>query len=117
MKKVVAMALALMAASSVHSQTPPAGESHKEASGAQGLEQLESQMRNAYAQMEAHRPKEVAATVSAQLETLSKPESAAQVAKYVRNLYLALIREGFSEDQALKLVSGLPLPNVSLIAY
>ncbi len=48
--------------------------------------------------------------LSGLLDTLTKPEVAQKFAKYKHNYYLALIKEGFTADEALKIViaSGDP---------
>jgi len=43
--------------------------------------------------------------------TLGKPEILAKMAKFQRGYYEALIREGFSKDEALKIISSAPLPS------
>jgi 1,2-phenylacetyl-CoA epoxidase catalytic subunit len=45
-----------------------------------------------------------------QLTILSKPETAEKLARYVKNLNEALIKEGFSKEETLKIVTSLPLP-------
>ncbi len=39
-------------------------------------------------------------------EVLAKPETAQNLATFVRNLYDALISKGFSKDEALRIVSS-----------
>lgn len=45
-----------------------------------------------------------------QLGKLSEPQTAEKLARYVKNLNEALIKEGFSKEEALKIVTSLPLP-------
>lgn len=47
----------------------------------------------------------------AQLDVLAKPESSEKVARYIKNLYDALIKEGFPKEDALRIVTSLPLPS------
>jgi len=46
-----------------------------------------------------------------QLELLSKPETAQKLAAFVHNYYQALVKAGFTQDQALQIVvrAGIPL--------
>ena len=46
-----------------------------------------------------------------QLEVLSKPETAQKLAAFAHNYYQALVKTGFTEDQALQIVAraGIPL--------
>jgi hypothetical protein len=50
------------------------------------------------------------ATMSANLKALSKPESADQLAAFTRNYYDALIKKGFTKDQALGIVMAVRVP-------
>jgi hypothetical protein len=45
-----------------------------------------------------------------QLGKLSEPQTAEKLARYIKNLNEALIKEGFSKEEALKIVTSLPLP-------
>jgi len=42
---------------------------------------------------------------------LSKPETAKLLAKFTRNYYKALLSEGFSDEEALKIVIETGIPN------
>jgi len=46
-----------------------------------------------------------------QLEVLSKPETAQKLAAFAHNYYQALVKTGFTDDQALQIVvrAGIPL--------
>ena len=55
--------------------------------------------------------KMVEAMMETQLTVLAKPESAEKVARYIKNLHDALIKQGFSKDEAMKIVTSLPIPS------
>ncbi len=57
--------------------------------------------------------KMVESMLLADLETMARPESATQMAQYVRNFYLALIKEGFTKTEAFEIASKVPIPAVS----
>ena len=42
---------------------------------------------------------------------LAEPQMAEYYATFMRNYYLALVKQGFTEDQALKIVSSTGLPS------
>jgi hypothetical protein len=46
------------------------------------------------------------ATMTARIAVLAKPETAQQLATFIRNLYDALIAKGFAKDEALRIVAG-----------
>jgi hypothetical protein len=51
------------------------------------------------------------ASIETQLRIAERPETAARVATYKRNLYEALLKKGFSGDQAIQLTIATPLPS------
>jgi hypothetical protein len=53
------------------------------------------------------------AMITAQLDVLSQPDTATKMATYVKNLHDALIAKGFNADQAMRIVTSLPLPSAS----
>ena len=48
--------------------------------------------------------------VAAQVSALAKPETAEKMARYVKNFQNALIKEGFTKEEALRIVISMPLP-------
>jgi len=50
------------------------------------------------------------ATIEAQLSAAVKPETATRIAQFKKNLYDALVRQGFSEERAFTIVVNTPLP-------
>jgi hypothetical protein len=48
--------------------------------------------------------------VAAQVSALAKPETAEKMARYIKNFQNALIKEGFTKEEALRIVTSMPLP-------
>jgi uncharacterized GH25 family protein len=48
--------------------------------------------------------------MEAQLEILSQPDTAEKLATYTRNYYDALVKKGFSKDEALKITMTVGFP-------
>ena len=48
--------------------------------------------------------------VAIQLEAFAEPESLKHIARFSRGLFLALVEEGFSEEQSLEIVKSIGLP-------
>ena len=53
------------------------------------------------------------AMIDAQLRTGEKPETAARIASFKKNLYDALVKQGFSQDQAFQIVLNTSLPSAT----
>jgi hypothetical protein len=49
--------------------------------------------------------------VTAYVSALAKPETADKMARYVKHFRIALIKEGFTKEEALKIITAMPLPN------
>jgi len=54
------------------------------------------------------------AIIDSSLKTSEKPEAANRIAAFKKNLYDALIRQGFSKGDAFQIVVNTPLPVASL---
>jgi hypothetical protein len=50
------------------------------------------------------------ASMAATLRALSRPEAAEQLAAFSRNYYNALIKKGFTKDQAFNIVMSVRMP-------
>lgn len=50
------------------------------------------------------------AIIEAQLNEAAKPDTAARLAAFKRQLYQALIKQGFTEQQALQITVATPAP-------
>lgn len=53
-----------------------------------------------------------AATVAALVETLARPELIQRLAKFSRAYYEALLAQGFTQDQAIRIVVGTGVPGL-----
>jgi hypothetical protein len=76
-------------------------------------EQMRQMMDATFSSMVPYMAKMVEAMIQSQLRVLSRPESAAQMASYVRNFYNELIKQGFTEAQALQIASSLAVPSAA----
>ena len=76
-------------------------------------EQVQQMMEATLGSMIPYMAKLVEAMIQSQLRVLARPESAAQMATYVRNFYNELVKQGFTEAQALQIASSLAVPNAA----
>jgi hypothetical protein len=76
-------------------------------------EEIQQQMEKTFAMMVPMMGKMVEAMIEAQLSVVSKPESAEKMARYVKNFQEALVKQGFSREEALRIVTSLPMPSAS----
>jgi len=53
------------------------------------------------------------ATLEGTLAALAKPENAERLADFTKNYYDALVRRGFTKDQALQIVTAVGIPHAS----
>ncbi len=53
------------------------------------------------------------AIFDAKLARLAKPETAAQLASFVKNFYAALLDQGFTKEEALRLVAAIGIPGLN----
>lgn len=72
-------------------------------------------MSDASAQLEALQPairNMVQRIMEAHVDLIARPDISRSLASYTRNYYLALVDQGFTEKQALKIVisGGIPSP-------
>jgi hypothetical protein len=67
---------------------------------------METMLRSMMDQQTARMAQLAAVSMTARLAVLAKPETAQNLATFVRNLYDALIAKGFSKDEALKIVTA-----------
>jgi hypothetical protein len=51
------------------------------------------------------------ANLTATLTALSKPEAAERLATFSRNYYLALMKKGFTKEEALRIVGATSIPH------
>jgi hypothetical protein len=74
------------------------------------IEQLQKQMLAAQESQLQYKARELELLLKTELKVLGDPESSAQMARYIQNLYESLVKEGFSKDQALQIASHVPFP-------
>ena len=53
--------------------------------------------------------------MTATFDVLSQPESAEKLASFTRNYYDALIKKGFSKDEALKIAMSVGMPSMPMM--
>ena len=53
--------------------------------------------------------------MTAAFDVLSQPESAEKLASFTRNYYDALIKKGFSKDEALKIAMSVGMPSMPMM--
>ncbi|HBS05718.1 MAG TPA: hypothetical protein DEA96_12180 [Leptospiraceae bacterium] len=100
-----------MLASSAFAETNPVTDEDRDSE----VEQKKQEMKEAMAEtMEAMVPAMKAmmkAMLEAQIELAREPETARSMAAFKRNLYESLIKEGFSEEEALQITISTSLPS------
>jgi hypothetical protein len=104
MKKVFVYALFLALVSVTHAQ---------ETRPQPSPEQVREQMEAAFGAMAPFMGKMMEAMIEAQLTVVSKPASAEKMAQYVKNFYEALLKQGFSKHEALRIVTSISMPSAS----
>jgi len=77
-------------------------------------EEVQKQMETTFSMMIPMMGKMMEAMIEAQLTVLAKPESAQKVAIYIKNLKEALIKQGFTKEEAIKIATSLPLPSAAM---
>lgn len=55
-------------------------------------------------------PYQMKVIMEIQLDVLAKPDTAEKLAQYIKNYYDALVRQGFSKDEALKIAMTVGFP-------
>jgi hypothetical protein len=53
------------------------------------------------------------AMVSSELQVAEEPQTASRIAAFKKNLYEALLKQGFNKDQALVITVNTPLPLIA----
>jgi len=72
--------------------------------------QMASQMAGMFSQMGPMYEAMSQAMVEGTLKALERPETVERLAAFTRHYYDALIKQGFSKDEALQIVAGVGLP-------
>jgi len=103
---LVVIALTLVPASFGRAQTPDPAASMKPPSP----EEMQKSMGTLMDGMVPTMGRMTSVVIEAQLAEAEKPETAERIATFKRNLFDALVRKGFTREQALNLTSTTPLP-------
>ena len=74
-------------------------------------EEMKQMMESSMGAMGPMMGKMTEATIEAQLAVAEKPETARRIAVFKKNLYDALLRQGFSKAQAFSIVLSTSLPS------
>ena len=101
-------AMVLFAPSRSHAQERPGADSTK-AQPAQQSAEMRQQMQGMMPMM-ANVMRQVTQSTIA---VLAEPETAQNLARFTRNYYTALLAQGFTEEQAMRIVSNVGFPALS----
>ncbi len=93
MRPIAALILAFVASSVIAQPNPPAN-----APRPPSPEQMQQLMQ---------------AQIEVQLAAAARPETAERIAAFKRNLYEALLKKGFTQQQAVEITVATPLPGSS----
>ena len=74
-------------------------------------EEMKQSMESSIGAMTPMMVKMAEASIEAQLQAAEKPETALRIAKFKKNLYDALLQQGFSKDRAFAIMLGTRLPS------
>lgn len=106
MKCLAAVALSVAAFSAFADQTPPARPQPSPA-------EIQKVMDTAFGSVIPMMTKMTDAMLEATLQRAEDPKTAQRVAKFKKNLYDALIQEGFSKEQAFSIMQNTALPSAA----
>jgi len=73
---------------------------------------IQAQMEQASAMMGPMMGQMMESMMEGMLRVMSKPENAERLAVFTRNYYDALVRKGFSKDEALQIVIAAGMPRI-----
>ena len=108
MRTILVTSVLLAVASPFAAQQPPAQDS------AQRRAQQNAAMMGPMMQQMAPMMGQMAGmALEGTLVILAKPENAERLADFTKNYYDALIKRGFTKEQALQLVTGVGLPHLT----
>jgi hypothetical protein len=82
-----------------------------------GIDAFQKQFAAAQEARIPYKEKLLESLLRTQLKILGDPDSSAQMARYIHNLYESLIKEGFSKDEALQIASRVPFPPATSPLY
>ena len=99
-------AVALMAPSHSHAQRPTRADTTR----AQPVRPEEAEMRLQMRGMMPVMTDIMRQATQSTMAALAEPETAQNLARFARNYYTALVAQGFTEEQAMRIVSNVGLP-------
>jgi hypothetical protein len=76
-------------------------------------EEMKQAMESSMGAMAPMMGKIAEASIEAQLSAAEKPDTARRIAQFKKNLYDALLQQGFSKDRAFSIMLNTPLPSAS----
>ncbi|MBV8125805.1 MAG: hypothetical protein JOY60_09700 [Burkholderiaceae bacterium] len=85
----------------------------KEPPPQQSQEEIQKSMTAAMGAMVPMMEQMTLATVEAQLKIAERPETAARIAAFKKNLFNALVKQGFTHEQALQITLATAPPSVT----
>jgi hypothetical protein len=97
---VVALGLGLLAFAAQAQETPKRS----------SPEEMKQMMESSMGAMAPMMGKMAEASIEAQLSAAEKPETARRIAQFKKNLYDALVQQGFPKDRAFAIMVNTPLP-------
>jgi hypothetical protein len=106
MLKISVALLALVLSTGVFAQTQASSASSRQASSVDMQKVMDATMNSMVPAM----ARMAEATIEAQLNVAEKPETALRIATFKKNLYDALVKRGFTTDQALQITIGTAIP-------
>lgn len=104
-RKIAPLLILTAAATSTASAQPPQP----------SAEQMEQMMQRQMQMMGPMFGQMTRVMMQAQFEVLSQPETAEKLAAYTRNYYNALIKHGFSKQEALDIAMNIGIPSAPMM--
>jgi hypothetical protein len=85
----------------------------QEASKRPSADEMKQMMESSMGAMAPMMGRMAEASIEAQLSAAEKPETARRIAQFKKNLYDALVQQGFSKDRAFAIMVSTPLPGAA----
>lgn len=112
MRTILVTTVLLAVASPFAAQQPPAQDSAQRRAQ-QNAAMMGPMMQQTMQQMAPMMGQMAGMALEGTLVILAKPENAERLADFTKNYYDALIKRGFTKEQALQLVTGVGLPHLT----
>lgn len=101
------------AAKSSEQEMKPPAKTSEETPAAPEQKQVQMEMDKAFQQMGPAMGSMMEGMMGAMFRFLAKPETAENLATFTKNYYEALIKKGFSEEEALRIVVSVGVPSTT----